>query len=95
MSVTSGFNPRRQASTTQEYKSWSHGITNVSITEINMLKNSSTIAVSVSITLFIKLGFVPVNGCGETYFVDALRRIGCRAISFYNSDLGLSNPRYN
>ena len=29
------------------YKSWSHGITNVSIPEVNMLKNSATLAVSV------------------------------------------------
>ena len=45
----SGYNPRRQTSTTQGYKSWSHGMTNVSIQEVNMLKNSSTLAVSVTI----------------------------------------------
>ena len=55
------------------YKSWSHGMTNASIPEVNMLKNSSTLAVSVSINLSIKLGFVSVNGPRETYFVDALR----------------------
>ena len=38
-----------------------------------MLKNSSTLAVSVPINLSIKLGFVSVNGPREDYFVDALR----------------------
>ena len=52
------------------YKSCSKGMTNVSIPEVNILKNSSTLAVSVSINL--KLGFVCVNGHRETYFVDAL-----------------------
>ena len=37
-----------------------------------MLKNSSTLAVSVPINLSIKLGFVSDNGSRETYFVDAL-----------------------
>ena len=45
----SGSNSRRQTSTTQGYRSWSHGIVNVSIPEVNMLKNSSTLAVSVPI----------------------------------------------
>ena len=36
-------------------------VTNVSIPEVNMLKNSSTLAVSVPINLSIKLGFVSVN----------------------------------
>ena len=53
------------------YKSWSHGMTTLSIPEVNMLKNSSTLAVSDPINLSIKLGFVPVNGPRETYFVDA------------------------
>ena len=48
------------------YKSWSHGKTNVSIREMSMLKNSSTLAVSVTINLFIKFGFVSVNGPRET-----------------------------
>ena len=55
------------------YKSWSHGMTNVPVPEVNMLRNSSTLAVSVPINLSIKLGFVPVNGPRESYFVDALR----------------------
>ena len=45
---------------------------NVSIPEVNMLKNSSTLSVSVTINLIIKLDFVPVNGPRETYFVDVL-----------------------
>ena len=36
-----------------------------------MLKNSSTLAVSVPINLSIKLGYVSLNGTMETYFVDA------------------------
>ena len=50
-------------------------MTDVSVPEVNMLKNSSTLAVSVPINISIKLGFVSVNGSRETYFVDAL----CRA----------------
>ena len=47
-------------------------MTNVSIPEVNMLKNSSVLAVSAPINLSIKLGFV--NGPRETYFVNALCR---------------------
>ena len=54
------------------YKNWSHGKTDVSVSEVNMLKNSSTLAVSVPINLSIKLGFVSVNGPREIYFVDSL-----------------------
>ena len=46
-------------------------MTNVSILEVNMLETSSTLAVSVSINLPIKFGFVSVNSPRETYFVDA------------------------
>ena len=35
---------------------------NISIPEVNMLKNSSTLAVSVPINVSIKLTSVPVNG---------------------------------
>ena len=56
---------------TQGYKRWSHGITNVSIPEVNMLKNSSTLAVSVPINHSTKLGFVSVNGLWEAYFEEA------------------------
>ena len=47
-------------------------MTNVAIPEMNMLKNSSTLAVSVPINLPIKLGFVYVHSPNESYFVDAL-----------------------
>ena len=55
-------------------KSWSQGMTNVSIPELNMFKNISTLAVSVPINFCIryKSGFVSVNGPRESYFVDAL-----------------------
>ena len=45
---------------------------NVSIPEVKILKNSPTLAVSVSIHLTIKLEFVSVKGPWETYFVDEL-----------------------
>ena len=48
----------------------SHGMTNFSIPEENMFKNSSTLAVSVTMNLSIKFGFVSVNDPRETYFVD-------------------------
>ena len=48
-------------------------MTIVLIPEMNMLKNSSTLAVSVTINLSIKLSFVSVNNLRETYFVDELR----------------------
>ena len=69
----SGSKPRRQISTMQGYKIWSHGMPYVSITELNMLKNSSTFTVSVPINFCIKLGFVSVNSPGNltmwTYYV--------------------------
>ena len=68
----SGSNLRWQTSTIQGFKSWSHGMTNVSVPEVSMLKNSSTLAVSVPIDLSIKLGFVSINSPRETYFVDVL-----------------------
>ena len=37
-----------------------------------MLKNSSTLAVSVPVNLSIKLGFVYINGPREPHFIDAL-----------------------
>ena len=49
----------------QIYKSWSLGTTNVSIPEVNMLKNSSTLAASVTINLSVKLGFVSVTTPGK------------------------------
>ena len=41
-------------------------IKKVSIPEVNMLNNRSTLAVSVPINVSIKLGFVSVNGPRET-----------------------------
>ena len=73
LSISIGYNPRRQTSTTERYKSWSQDMTSVSIAEVNMLKNSSAVAVSVPINLSIKLAFISVNGPRETYFVDRLR----------------------
>ena len=73
-SVTVVSNLRRQTSTTQGYKIWSHGMTGVSVPEGSMLKkNSSIFAVSVSIYLSTKLGFVSVSCSRESYFVDTLR----------------------
>ena len=68
----SGSDPRRHNSRTQGYKTWSHVMTNVSIPEVNTLKKSSTLAVSVTINISIKLGLVSENVPRETYFVDAL-----------------------
>ena len=48
-------------------------MTNVSIPEVDMLKNSSKLAVSVPINLSTKLGFVSVNGPTGTHLVDVLR----------------------
>ena len=42
------------------------------VQEVNMLKNRSTLAVSVPINHSIKFSFVSVNCPRETYFVDAL-----------------------
>ena len=69
----SGSNPRWQTHTIQGYQSWFHGKKNVLVAEVKMLKNSSTLTVSVPINFSIKLGFVSMCGLGETYFVHALR----------------------
>ena len=50
-------------------------MTDVSIPEVNMLKNSSTLAVPVPINLSIKLDFASVNGPRDIYFVDTPRSI--------------------
>ena len=73
MSVTQWFQSQAADFYNTGYRSWSHGMTNISIPEVNMLKNSSTIAVSVTINLSIKFGFVSVNDRRETYFVNTLR----------------------
>ena len=51
-------------------------MTNVPIPEVNMLKNRSTLAISVPMYISNKFGFVSVNGPRETYFVDAPRIYG-------------------
>ena len=60
-------------------------MTNVSIPEVNMLKNSSRLAVCVPINISIKLDFVFANGHRETYFVDELvlssKRVNNKTIS--------------
>jgi hypothetical protein len=45
-------------------------MTNVSIPVANMLKNSSTLAVSVAINIPMKLCFVSVDGPREPYVLD-------------------------
>ena len=65
-----GSNPRLQTSTTQGYESWCHSMTNVSIPEVNMLKNNSALTLFVLINIFI---IFFCKGPMETYFVDALR----------------------
>ena len=58
----------------------SHGMINVSIRQVNMLRNSSTLALPVPIILSTKFGFASVNGYRETYFVDALRTMKQRKL---------------
>jgi hypothetical protein len=55
------------------YRSWSHGMTNVSVPVANMLKKSLTLAVSVSINISIQMSLDSVHGPRETYFVDEPR----------------------
>ena len=66
-----------------EYKTWSHRMTNISIPEMKILKNSSIFAVCVSTNLSIKLGFVSVNVTRETFFMDALRIYSSTIVYFY------------
>ena len=61
MSVTQWFQSQAADFYDTGYKSRLHGVTNVSIPEVDMLKNSSTLAVSVPINLSIKLDFVSVK----------------------------------
>ena len=69
MSVTQRFQSQAADFYETGYKNWSYGM-NVSILEVNMLINSSTLAISVLIN--VKLGFVSVNGPTEIYYLDAL-----------------------
>ena len=55
-----------------DYKSWSHGMTNVLISQVNMLKNTTKFAVSVPINLSVKFDFVFVNGPREPYFEETV-----------------------
>jgi hypothetical protein len=59
----------------QVFKSWSHGMTNISIPMENMLKNRWTLAVSVAINISMKFCFVSVNGPREPYLLDEPRII--------------------
>ena len=59
-------------------------MTNVSIPEVTV-ENSLTLAVPVPRNLFIKFGFVSVNGPRETYFVDALHRF-CLHFDLFKPD---------
>ena len=61
---------------------------NVSIPEVYILKNRSTLPVSVPINLFTKCGFVSVNGPRENYFVDALSRFCLDFDSFKPDEIG-------
>ena len=63
-------------------------MTNVSIPDVNMLKNISTLGISVPIIFSIKLGFISVNGPREIYFVDVLRSSDIRESSIFIT----SNP---
>ena len=66
---------RDQTSTAQGYRYCLHDMTNVSIPEVNMFKNSATLALSIPTNLSIKLSFVSVNEPTESYFVDAPRNL--------------------
>ena len=54
------------------YNNWSNNMKDL-VMEVNMFKNSSTFAASVTINRAIKFGFISINGLRETYFVDAFR----------------------
>ena len=67
-------------------------MTNVSIPGVNMLKNSSTLAVSVPINLSIKMGFASENGPRETYFVDALCINSSEKSALHKDYFNIFNP---
>ena len=66
---------RDQASTAQGYRFCLHDTTNVSIPDVNMFKNSATLAVYIPMNLSIKLSFVSVNEPTESYFVNVPRNL--------------------
>ena len=70
MSVTQGFQSQAVDLHDIGIQKLSHGMTNVPIPEVNMLKHRSILAVSAPINISIKLDYVFVNGTRETYFVD-------------------------
>ena len=72
MSVTKWFQFQAAEFYDTGYKSWSRYDKRLGPGG-HISKKSSTLAVSVPINLFIKLGSVSVNGPSETYIVDALR----------------------
>ena len=69
--VSQWFQSQGQTCTTHDAKVCPT-VWHISIPEANMLKNSSKLAASVPISLFITLGFVSVNGPRESYSVDGL-----------------------
>ena len=82
-----GSNPKRKTSTTQDTKVGPTAWQNVSVPGMNMLKNSSTLAVSVPINLSIKLGFASVNGPGKftlwMHYVSCHMTINWISLHFY------------
>ena len=58
-----------------------------------MLKNSSTVAVSVPINLSIQVGYVSGNGPRETYFVDVPRNLHVSILIKSSSEI--SEYRYS
>ena len=56
LNVTQWFQTQATDFYDTEFKIWSHGMTNVSSPEVNLLENSSILALCVLINLFIKLG---------------------------------------
>ena len=61
MSVTQLFQSQATEFYDTRHKTWSHGMTNDSIPEVNKLKNNSTLAITVPINFSIKLRFVSVK----------------------------------
>ena len=61
----SGSNPRQQTYTTQGHKRWSHGMTNISIPDMNMLQNSSIL--TVILYLGDSAGYSPIRAEERCY----------------------------
>ena len=62
----SGSSPSVQTSTSKWSKHWSHGMTNVSIPEVNMLKNSPALAVYIPINFSLTLIVLRAGEIGYT-----------------------------